>query len=204
MNPNIPSSHYDSTAAKTIQLLIDTCDYKSYLELGCRSNTTFNQIRCEHKIGVDKNPGGTLRMTTDDYFAKHTDKFDIIFVDAGHTHPQVMRDVVNARSILNPGGTIVMHDCWPYTPEYERKDGGASGTVWRAYVHLRTDPNLDVVCSNYDHGVGLVRVDSNKALLTDVPPMDLLTYDDLSRNLKGWLDPQSWDDIQSWVKERKR
>jgi len=41
-------------------------------------------------------------------------------------------------------------------------------------------------------------------LLTDVPPMDLLTYDDLSRNLKGWLDPQSWDDIQSWVKERKR
>lgn len=203
MKPGIPSSHHDSTAAKTIQLLIDTHGYKSYLELGCRSNSTFKQIQCERKVGVDKNPGGTLQMTTDEYFAKHDDKFDIVFVDAGHTHDQVMRDVRNAQNILNNGGTIVMHDCWPYIKEYERKDGGASGTVWRAFVHLRTDPNLEVVCGNYDHGVGLVRFGSNPSRLENVPAMDDLTYGDLEKNLKEWLDPRSWEEIQSWVKSSK-
>ncbi len=197
---NIPTTHYDSSASQTIQFLIDTNGYKSYLELGCRANTTFKQINCSKKISVDKNPGGTFTMTTDEYFrSKNNEKFDIIFVDAGHVHDQVMRDVTNSLLILNEGGTIVMHDCYPYVKEYERLDGGASGTVWRAFVHLRTDPNLDIICGNYDHGIGIIRRGTNTNMLNDIANMDDLCYEDLITNIEKWLNLRSWQEVKNWI-----
>ncbi len=199
MDFRIPPTHEASSAAKTIQALIDAKGYASYLELGCRGNTTFNQVRCARKVGVDQNPGGTLTMSTDEYFAKHRETYDIIFVDAGHTHAQAMRDVQSALKVLNPGGAVVMHDCWPYSPGFEGKNGEASGTVWRAYVHLRTDPEVDAVCGDYDHGVAILMKRANPSPLSGLPAMDDLTYDDLERNIVSWLDLRSWDAIREWI-----
>lgn len=204
MDPNLPKNFLDSTAAKTIQALIDAHGYTSYLELGCRNNATFNQIACDVKVSVDMNPGGTYAMTTDDYFAQRKERFDVIFVDAGHQHHQVMRDVRNALSVLNEGGTIVMHDCWPFSEKYENVDGRACGTVWRAFVHLRADVGLDAVCGSFDHGVGLVRRGVNPKPLKDLPEMDVLSYKDLKRNLSEWLDLKTWDQVKAWIADRPK
>ncbi len=44
--------------------------YNSYLEIGCDTDTNFNLTRSwfHHAVGVDPANGGTLRMTSDDFF----------------------------------------------------------------------------------------------------------------------------------------
>lgn len=66
-------------------------EYKSYLEIGCDQNQTFGKI--EHlfnqAICVDPSKGGTIRMTSDDFFAQNIEKFDIVFIDGLHEAHQV-------------------------------------------------------------------------------------------------------------------
>ena len=57
----------------------------NYLEIGCASNINFDSICVKHKVGVDPDMGGTLRLTSDDYFSKYKNsKFDLIFLDGLH------------------------------------------------------------------------------------------------------------------------
>jgi hypothetical protein len=96
---------------KTYELfnwLITEFGYESYLEIGCKDNSTFNRVNAIKKVGVDPNRGGTLRMTSDQYFKDHNDTFDLVFVDGLHEHEQAVRDVENSLLRLNPGGTIVI------------------------------------------------------------------------------------------------
>ena len=50
-------------------------------------------------------------MTSDEYFSKFKDKFDIIFIDGLHHYEQVKKDIFNSLEILNSNGIILMHDC---------------------------------------------------------------------------------------------
>jgi hypothetical protein len=43
--------------------------YSSYLEIGCDQDDNFNEIDCENKTGVDPKSGGTIRATSDEFFA---------------------------------------------------------------------------------------------------------------------------------------
>ena len=43
--------------------------YSSYLEIGCDQDDNFNEIHCENKTGVDPKSGGTVRATSDEFFA---------------------------------------------------------------------------------------------------------------------------------------
>jgi hypothetical protein len=199
----IPNTHYDSTALETINFIIENYKFNSYLELGCRADATFSKIRCDKKVGVDNARGGTLHMTTDQYFEKYSDKFDVIFVDADHRHPQVMKDVTNALNALNENGFIVMHDCYPYSTKYENLNGKASGTVWRTFVHLRQNPQLDMIVSNYDHGVGVIRRGKNNHLLSNLKSMDELSYQDFVHNHEKWMSFQSWEEVQKWILSSK-
>ena len=67
-----------------LQKIIDTKNYKSYLEIGTFKNEVFDRIKCEKKIGVDPVMQGTIRKTSDDFFLNNKDKFDIIFIDGLH------------------------------------------------------------------------------------------------------------------------
>ena len=53
-----------------IQKIIDRKNYKDYLEIGCDNDENFSKINVQNKIGVDPLKGGTLRMTSDDFFKK--------------------------------------------------------------------------------------------------------------------------------------
>ena len=54
-----------------IKNIISKEKYKSYLEIGCDNDENFSQIDIEEKIGVDPLKGGTLRMTSDEFFSKN-------------------------------------------------------------------------------------------------------------------------------------
>ena len=181
----------------TICCAIAKRNYRSYLELGCYKNDTFNIIGCSRKVGVDIEQGGTHRMTTDEFFGQNTEKFDIIFIDATHTHDQVMKDFQSSLRVLNPGGLIVMHDCNPANASLERPE--ACGTAWRAFVRLRAYPTLDAIVGNYDHGVGLIHVAPNTDIVNVPMTMDELTYDDLEKNRDPWLRLREWRKVEAWL-----
>lgn len=189
------------TRAYLIQSLINKFNYKSYLEIGCQTDWNFNQIKVDHKVGVDPDSGGTHRMTSDEYFEKHNDKFDIIFIDGLHHADQVDKDIENALKILNHNGTIVMHDCNPYdkfaqeiplTPQHHFWNGD----VWKSFVKVRKNPHLDSLASDFDHGCGVLRVRPNSSLLVSD---EELTYENLVKNKQSWLRLTNFNNVMSWA-----
>ena len=100
-----------SSRTEIIQNIINKNKYKNYLEIGCDNDENFSKIKIEKKIGVDPLKGGTLRITSDDFFIKNNEKFDIIFLDGLHTYEQTIKDIDNSIKFLNNNGVILVHDC---------------------------------------------------------------------------------------------
>ena len=112
-------------------------NYQNYLEVGCFKNENFDQINITNKIGVDPVSGGTLRMSSDEFFLKNKDQFDIIFIDGLHVYEQVKRDIENSLIVLNEDGIILIHDCLPRKIWYQtdtRMSDTWNGDVWKAIV----------------------------------------------------------------------
>jgi len=186
-------------------ILVAEFGYISYLEIGCKDDTTFNQVKVERKIGVDPQRGGTLRMTSDAYFADNDEKFDLVFIDGLHEHEQVLRDFNNAMTRLNQNGTIVLHDCDPPSEERQRtpwngKQRGWCGDCWRAYVSLRAIPDVDAICTTFDMGMGIVRLRANTDLITIPKPVAELTWDDFVLNKEKWLRITPTENLIEWIK----
>lgn len=174
-----------------INTFIRERNYTRYLEIGCAGDTSFNGVSCEEKVGVDPARGGTLRMTSDEFFALAWDPFDIILVDGDHAHPQVHRDVVHGLRLLRSGGVLVMHDCLPPTSQHEGP--GFCGTAWRAFAKTRELPDIESYCLDLDWGVGIVEKKKNTAVIRIGRRMDDLNYRDLVTNRETWMRPISSD-----------
>ena len=180
--------------SEIINKLIKKNNYKTYLEIGLDNpDWNFNKIQCENKESVDpyivkehdKNdhkltpsmwakiePVLTYRMTSDEFFAQNTKKYDIIFIDGLHTKEQVSRDIINSLKILNPGGKIVVHDCLPANKKAQqvpRIVGAWNGDVWRAIPELKKQ-GIKVNVVNCDEGCAIIdyiRVKKNLFYPTD-------------------------------------
>lgn len=175
------------TRIDVINTLIHARGYKTYLEIGCQADVAFRSIAAEHKVGVDPVSGGTVRMTSDTYFATCTDLYDLIFIDGDHHHAQVLRDIKNALFHLAPGGSIVMHDCLPPDARHEGLD--LCGTAWRAFLQTRERPNLESFTCDFDYGVGVVRPMPNSALVKTGLNVETLTYSHFVEHRKAWMRP---------------
>jgi hypothetical protein len=107
-------------------------------------------------------------------------RYDIILVDPWHEYETSWRDLHAAFQLLEPGGTIVVHDCLPPNETIAAplpKEGGWCGVTYRAYIDFVTGRrDLDYCTVNTDYGCGLIRkyasprdasaeADSNQALL---------------------------------------
>ena len=130
---------------------------QSYLEIGCNRDGTFQQVAIPQRVGVDPKRGGTLRMTSDEFFAVNQQSFDLVFIDGLHLREQVLRDVENALRVLSPHGCIVIHDCLPTERQQQLREpaGGGepwTGDVWKAVVELRQRPDLDIAVLDADWG----------------------------------------------------
>jgi SAM-dependent methyltransferase len=182
-----------------IQALININKYTRYLEIGCDTNHAFDVIMCDVKVGVDPNKGGTHRMTSDEFFAKNVDKFDIVFIDGDHNHGQVYKDLQNALSVIPPNGSIVMHDCNPLNPGNEIPQ--RCGTAWRAFAVHRMRDDLDMIVCDFDYGVGIVRFGKNKNPIVLTKSMDDMVHADLKQNRLEWLNLSTKEQAADWILE---
>jgi hypothetical protein len=150
--------------------LIEAKGYKSYLEIGCDRDTTFNRIRIERKAGVDPIRGGTIRKTSDEFFKDNKESFDIIFIDGLHIVDQVERDILNALDCLNDHGTIVVHDLLPENElmqKVPRQVKEWTGNGWIAWAKLKSKISyVFMAVVDTDYGCGLIT--SGRQNLTQV------------------------------------
>ena len=84
-----------------INKIISDFKIKSYLEIGCDQDEVFSKVNMENKVGVDPVSGGNVRSTSDAFFEKNSDFFDLIFIDGLHEYSQVKKDIINSLKILN-------------------------------------------------------------------------------------------------------
>ena len=157
---HLPIPFGKHTRIDIINMLARRVDAASYLEIGCSNNECFNHIDISKKVGVDPKKGGTLRMTSDEYFSKYNDKFDIVFVDGLHHYEQIIKDIDNSLAVLNDNGFIIIHDLLPFreaaaTKEISKTTSEWNGDVWRISFDLvsRNDITFRLVCSDFGCGI---------------------------------------------------
>jgi hypothetical protein len=144
-----------------INHLIQTNNYKSYLEIGVDIPAlNYDLIKCQFRVGVDPNGVSTFSGTSDEFFATNRSMFDIVFIDGLHIDDQVDRDIHNSLRCLTPGGTIVLHDCLPINEQHQALkyagDGIWAGTVWKSLAKLRMsrgDLELRIVDTDWCCGI---------------------------------------------------
>ena len=151
-----------------INKIIIDFQLKSYLEIGCDQDEVFSKVVIENKVGVDPVSGGNIRLTSDEFFKKNTDFFDLIFIDGLHEYSQVKKDIVNSLKVLSPKGIILIHDCMPLSyldqaiPRGQRK---WNGDVWKSIVELRTRNDVFTCVGCFDQGIGMILNRKNDQIL---------------------------------------
>ena len=182
-----------------IKKIIKNNNYKSYLEIGCDNDENFSQISIDKKIGVDPLKGGTLRMTSDEFFSNNKISFDVIFLDGLHTYEQTIKDIKNSLKFLNDNGVILVHDCLPkkiWNQIVPRLYGHWNGDVWKAIVHARTFDYADTYTCKADHGVGMIFKRRNKnPLIINRSNFKNLKYSEYYKNHLEFMNPISHQDI---------
>ena len=58
-----------------INKIIKKKGFKNYLEIGCFEDENFKKIIIDRKVGVDPISGGTIRLTSDEYFSSNKEIF---------------------------------------------------------------------------------------------------------------------------------
>jgi len=180
------------TRFQIIQTFIDFKKYKSYLEIGCDRNQSFSNISIDKRVGVDPVEGGTLKMTSDEFFLINKENFDIIFIDGLHEYSQVMKDIDNSLKFLNQDGVILLHDCLPRTIWNQvspRINSDWNGDVWKSIVHSRTLNHIDTYTFIADRGIGIIFSRSNRKILNlkNRSNFKNLKYKDYFMNHKDYM-----------------
>ena len=191
------------TRTDIINSLIEKFGYKSYLEIGVEEGLNFKEINCPFKASVDPDieikANADYKITSDNFFIINDKYYDCIFIDGLHHAKQVCKDILNSMTILNKGGTIIVHDCNPYNHEAQvvpRQQDVWNGDVWKAWVGLRKVMlDVEMFCVDTDHGTGIIRKGSQEKLILK----DEVTYENLITNKKEWLNLISVEQFQKWL-----
>jgi hypothetical protein len=204
--------------SEIINDIIRVRNYKSYLEIGVRDTPdNFKRIKISKRTGVDPEPRKLLldknvdtfhKLTSDEFFKQNKQKFDIIFIDGLHTDEQVTKDIENSLKALNEDGCVLLHDCNPKTEfhqrpyeQYQLPNGTKpswNGTVWKAFVRYRNNPEYDQFCVGADQGVGFIQKGSQLPL--NIKEEDLV-WKNFSKNRNEWLNLITKETFKSWVNE---
>ena len=187
LNYNFPQDYF---RWDMIEYLIKKNNYEKYLEIGCDQNQLFSKINIQNKVGVDPVSGGNVRETSDSFFEKNREMFDIIFIDGLHIYKQVKRDILNSIKYLNDEGVILIHDCLPDSmakqavPRYKLQ---WNGDVWKAIVDLRQNTDLEIFTCEIDQGIGIIKKNKNTSILKIDKPIQKLKFKDFYENYKNYM-----------------
>ena len=176
---------------------------RTYLEIGVESGKAIALALAQTRaIGVDPQPKISLplgrnvrivRATSDEFFARPDaaalfapDGVELAFIDGQHLFEFALRDFAAIERLADPGGTILLHDCYPLdrrTAERERVTTFWSGDVWRVVLALKKHrPDLAIhTIATRPTGLALVRnLDPRSTLLArkmDAIVSELLAVD---------------------------
>ena len=184
-----------------IEYFIKKNNYKSYLEIGCCKNEVFSKINIK-KVGVDPNSGGTVRLTSDDFFKTNKEKFDLVFIDGLHVYDQVKQDIINSLEVLNNNGVILIHDCLPekiWEQNVPRMNGAWSGDVWKVIPFFRSNSNIDVYTCVADRGIGIIFKRHNKNILKLEQDTKKLKFEDYYYNYKSYMNLVSSEELENII-----
>lgn len=142
-----------------------------YLELGIRSGSCFNCVArfaneafavdiddCHKHIKNNKNLVW-FHGTTNDFFKKHNKKkkFDLVFIDACHSHIASLEDFTNVLPLTNDNGLILLHDTYPPSEKFTNNHY-CSDTYKTAEVIKRDfSKQCEIVTIPLFYGVSIVR-----------------------------------------------
>lgn len=178
--------------------LIKENNYKKYLEIGTARGTCFKKINCKYKVGVDPKGIVGLKMTSNQFFKKNKEKFDIVFIDGLHIYKQVIKDIHNSLKCLKKNGIIVLHDCNPPTWKHQavpRIQKSWNGTVWKAIVRLRCkNLKLFMCVIDTDWGCGIIKR-GNQNTYSEAELKECLTWDYFTKHKKELLNLISISDF---------
>ena len=141
-----------------------------YLEIGCETNTCFDAITTEFKIGVDPDIGGTIKIKSDDFFENNKSFFDVIFIDGLHTYEQCRKDIINSLKFLNQGGYIFVHDLIPRSwieANVPRLQQMWTGDVWKVSFELNKTNGIDFSVILADYGIGVIKKKEKEIIYYD-------------------------------------
>ena len=196
------ATHYNRVAL--LNVLASRNSAAAYLEIGCFRNELFDSLPLTVKVGVDPVQGGTVRATSDAFFATNTQKFDLIFIDGLHTYEQVHRDVANALKAVTPGGWIAMHDMLPRNVMEQHEPYSELtawvGQGWKVAFELLKTEGVDFKIVKIDHGVGVIRVITPGTELADLSgPLNGPQFPYFCENYTR-LPLVTWDEALPWLR----
>ena len=190
------------THTELINYLVKKNNYKSFLEIGVMFRwCNIDLIDCPNKIGVDPAPQARADFvcTSDAFFKKNKKKFDIIFIDGLHLYEQTLRDIENSIKCLNPGGTIVMHDCLPTSRSMTARKqcvGPWTGDVWKAAAYVRMNYDHVKLCVlDMDWGCGVLKIEHEPNLFAKTP-LHLLDWNFFVSNRNQLMNVAS---VEDWI-----
>jgi len=207
--PSIEDEVESEYRSALIQSVIDKISAKSYLEVGVHSFSTFSQIVCDLKVAVDPLPRYTsfvkrdnervIEITSDEFFSKNGDKFDVIFLDGFHEANQLKRDIDSSLDILNDEGIIFCHDCNPAGYFHQAFPPNRNGDCWRAFVGIVSKRgDLDAFVINRDQGMGVIRKNNKNQDNIEYTISDI-SFKDFEENKRELLNLISKEEFNMWV-----
>ena len=141
-----------------------------YLEIGVETGYTFNNVHFSNKTGIDPDPkinNDNIHIcTSDEYFDKCIQKYDVIFIDGMHHSEYVLKDFSNSIKFLNDSGSIFIDDIIPLNyneqlriPLRHRYDNGIlkygeewTGDVWKTVYYLLVH-HQDILSISYYYNI---------------------------------------------------
>lgn len=139
-----------------INFLIQQRNANRYLEIGVHTDQiTFAHIRCAYKLT-------TYPLSSDEFFNRKRELFDIIFIDSVHTEEQTRKDIDYALENLRTDGIVVLHDCMPPDAWHQReweayKEGeNWNGTTWKAVLRTFNETAFKCTLIDMDWGCGVM------------------------------------------------
>jgi len=142
-----------------------------YLELGVRDGTSLWPIseHCKVAFGVDLNLSSIrfesksnitlVEKTTDDFFKElATDvQFDMVFIDANHTHTASLKDFTNVVPHVITDGFIFLHDTYPCSEELLQPQFCSDSYKTPLYLKKHFIDDFEILTLPFNPGLTLVK-----------------------------------------------
>jgi hypothetical protein len=121
-----------------------------------------------------------------------------------HTYEQVKKDINNSLNFLKEEGVIFVHDCLPrniFEQAIPRCQFRWTRDVWKTFIEVRTNKNLDSCVCYADMGLGIIIKRKNSSLLKiNLQDFSKIKFKDYFYNYKKYMNIISDKEIINFVK----